>query len=313
MVVFKAESVDEWEDVVSNCFIPLSCISFQSGYRARMEHLAIGSNMSVSALWTAGTTVQRTERLANRSTSDDLHLSLQVASRGTIRQGRRMIAVRPGSVSIYATDAPYYQDYSEPGQKQLIVQVSRSALGLPAGSLDGLLENLQIPAADTTRVFFSFVAAAQKQVRDTDHQLSREETEIARDLAATMLRSASLGRRVVPRTVGGLLHSIGDFVDSNLSNVTVDDVAAEFFVSRRRLYDIFGRLETTPSDFLRTKRLAYAAARLADTAEPFPPIAEVAASAGFDDQTTFSRAFRREYGMTPREWRKGARASLTAA
>lgn len=313
MVVFEAGSVDEWEDIVSDCFIPLSCVSFQSGYRARMEHLSLGSTMSVSALWTAGTTVQRTERLAHRATSDDLHISFQLASRGIIQQGRRMVSVRPGSVSIYATDAPYLQDYSEPGQKQLIVQVSRAALGLPFGALNSMLENLTIPTADTTRVFYTYIAEAQKHARESDGVAGAEAGVVAKDLAVTMLRSAASGRRIVPQTPGGMLHTIGNYVDEHLSDVTVDDLAARFFISRRRLYDIFNGLETTPSEFLRTKRLEYSAARLADVTESRTTIAEVARAAGFDDQTTFTRAFRRAYGVTPRAWRKDAHSAQPAA
>lgn len=311
MVVFKAESVDEWEDVVSDCFIPLNCISYQSGYRARMEHLSLGDEMSVSALWTAGTTVERTQRLASRSANDDLHISLQVASRGTIRQGRRMVAVRPGSVSVYATDSPYYQDYSEPGQKQLIVQVSRSALGVRPDELQPVLDDLRIPAGETSRVFFSFVAESQRITRATATQPDHEAAEIARDLAATMIRSAAAGRRVVPRTAGGLLRSIEAHAEANLRSITVDDLAREFSVSRRRLYDLFGKLGTTPSDFLRGRRLESAAERLRNGDDARLMISEIAAAAGFDDQTTFTRAFRRAYGVSPREWRRAA--SLTAS
>lgn len=312
MDVFKAESVDEWEDVVSNCFIPLSCISFQSGYRARMEHLPLGDDMSASSLWTAGTTVQRTERLAQRANGDDIHISLQIASRGTIQQGRRMVAVRPGSVSVYATDAPYYQDYSEPGQKQLIVQVSRSALGLPRDEMRTVLDRLQISADEPSRVFFSYIAASQRKARETGLPSSGATAATALDLAATMIRTAATGRRIVPRTTGGLLQSIEGFVASNLARTTVDEMAAEFFVSRRRLYDLFSQLEMTPGDYLRKKRLNAAAARLADS-QSVEPISEIATSSGFTDLTTFSRAFRREYGMTPREWRKSSREAVPAA
>lgn len=303
MVVFQADSVDEWEDVVSGCFIPLNCVSYQSGYRARMEHRALGRGISVSSLWTMGTTVERTERLARRATGDDLHLSLQIGARGTIRQGRRAIPVHPGSVSVYATDTPYHQDYSEPGQKQLIVQLSRASLGLTESELRAALDLLRITPGPASRDFFSYVGGTSRRAGVLGGDLHPTRTSAVIDLAQTMIRSSLVGGRVVPRTTDGMLHAIDGFVSRNLARTSVADIAREFHVSRRGLYDLFAHGETTPGDFIRGRRLDEAAARLADPTD-LDSVADIAAHCGFLDATTFTRAFRRRYGLTPREWRR---------
>ncbi|WP_084125014.1 AraC family transcriptional regulator [Demequina sp. NBRC 110054] len=303
MVVHAAGSADEWKDVVSRCFIPISFDSFEPGFTARMDHLELDDSISISCVATDGHTVDRSERLAARSEVDDLHLSLQVASRGTVRQGRRMVSVRPGSASMYATDSPYYLDYSEPGQQQLIVQVSQASLDAPSEAVRGGLGQLSLPATDATRVFFTYALDLHKQGGPPPGTQAAEASEVARDLAATMIRASAEGTRVLPRTRGGLLRAIQDFVAVNLPRVRVDDIAAEFFLSRRTVYHVFEDVGTTPSDYLRGRRLALAAARLTDPEFADVPIAEIAASAGFDDATTFTRAFRRQHGVTPREWR----------
>ncbi len=303
MVVHAAGSADEWQDVVSRCFIPINFDSFEPGFTARMDHLELDDSISISCVATDGHTVDRSERLAARSEVDDLHLSLQVASRGTVRQGRRMVSVRPGSASMYATDSPYYLDYSEPGQQQLIVQVSQSALDVPSQAIKGGLGQLSLPANDATRVFFTYALDLHRHGPQPQIPEAKEAAEVAKDLAATMIRASAEGTRVLPRTRGGLLRAIQDFVSVNLPHVRVDDIAAEFFLSRRTVYHVFEDVGMTPSDYLRSRRLALAAARLADPELADVPIAEIAASAGFDDATTFTRAFRRQHGVTPREWR----------
>ncbi len=314
MVVHAARSADEWQDVVSRCFIPINFGSFEPGFTARMDHLELDDSISISCVATDGHTVDRSERLAARSEVDDLHLSLQVASRGTVRQGRRMVSVRPGSASMYATDAPYYLDYSEPGQQQLIVQVSRSALDAPRAAVDGGLGRLAVPAADATRVFFTYALDLHRTGSFSRRSEAQEAAEVAKDLAATMIRASAEGTRVLPRTRGGLLRAIQDFVDINLPRVRVDDIAAEFFISRRTVYHVFEDVDMTPSDYLRSRRLALAATRLVDPAEADRPISEIAAGAGFDDATTFTRAFRRQHGVTPREYRAaGLAVDLPAA
>ncbi|WP_062381623.1 AraC family transcriptional regulator [Demequina pelophila] len=316
MVVLAADSADEWRDVVGRCFVPINCGKFEPGFRGRMDQLELDDAVSISCVATDGHTVDRSERLAARAEGDALHLSLQVASRGTVRQGRRMISVRPGAASMYATDSPYYLDYSEPGQRQLIVQVSRAALDAPGGAIAGGLSSLALPSSAATRVFFSYALDLHRNqglAGDPGGEASSPAGEVARDLASTMIRAAAEGTRVLPRTRGGLLRAIEDFVSVNLPRVRVDDIAAEFFISRRTVYHVFEEVGTTPSDYLRRHRLTLAADRLADPDFAELSIAEVAAGAGFEDATTFTRAFRREHGMTPSEWRAGCLRGLPAA
>ncbi|WP_062317113.1 AraC family transcriptional regulator [Demequina maris] len=303
MVVLAAESADAWQDVVSRCFIPINCGAFEPGFSGRMDQLELDDSISISCVATDGHTVDRSERLAARAEGDALHLSLQVASRGTVRQGRRMVSVRPGTASMYATDAPYYLDYSEPGQRQLIVQVSRAALAAPRTALSEGLNHLTVPASAATRVFFTYALDVHRQAELGGGAEASAAAEVTKDLAATMIRASAEGARVLPRTRGGLLRAIEDFVGVNLPRVHVDDIAAEFFISRRTVYHVFEEVGTTPSDYLRRHRLELAAARLTDPEHAHLSIGEIAASAGFDDATTFTRAFRRQHGMTPREWR----------
>jgi len=313
MVVLAAESADAWQDVVSRCFIPINCGAFQPGFTGRMDQLELDDSISISCVATDGHTVDRSERLARRAEGDALHLSLQVASRGTVRQGRRMVSVRPGTASMYATDSPYYLDYSEPGQRQLIVQVSRAALDAPRAAVTDGLGRLTVSASDATRVFFTYALDLHRQGSFAQDSDASAASEVTRDLAATMIRASAEGARVLPRTRGGLLRAIEDFVEVNLPRVHVDDIAAEFYISRRTVYHVFEDVGMTPSDYLRRQRVELAARRLTDPEWEHRTIGEIAAGAGFEDATTFTRAFRREHGMTPREWRIAGGRELSAA
>lgn len=304
MVVLEAESADEWEDVVSNCFVPLRTSSFSAGFRGRMDHLRLDDRVSVSVVTTDGTTADRTARLAANAANDDLHLSLQESSRGTVRQGNRMVSVRRGSVSTYATDQAYYLDYSEPDQRQLIVQVSRSALRLPAAMVADSCARIAVPASDAARVLFSYVSVQQRRAVSEALDGIYEVAEVTKDLSATMIHSSFASGRVVPQSPGGLMFTVQDFITSNVATLSVDDIAHEFHMSRRSLYNLFGRTGSSPADYLRNLRLASAAVMLTDPAHSAWSIARIASECGFPDSTTFTRAFRREYSCTPREWRR---------
>jgi AraC-like DNA-binding protein len=269
-----------------------------------MEHTAVDDRLSVSLVTTCGTSAERTKRLAARAGGDDLHLSLQRSSHGIVSQDGRSTAVRPGSVSVYATDEPYYLDYSWPKQQQLIVQVSRSSLGLPPDMIDAATRRLAVPAGVrtvATRNLFSYVAGLPGGDDD-----SREVGAVVRDLAQVMLR-ASFSDERMPRTSGGLRHFVKEFLRANATRpgIDMDQVARHHFISRRRLYQVFEQAEISPATFLRTERLRIAARMLAGARASGRTVEQIAYASGFEDLRTFTRAFRRAYGCTPSEWRAG--------
>ncbi|WP_369370015.1 helix-turn-helix domain-containing protein [Promicromonospora sp. Populi] len=305
MAVLEVETADAWEDVVSSCFVPLNCLGFEPAFHGRMAHAALDAGLSVSLVTTSGTSAERSARLAAHAGSDDLHLSLQRSATGLVCAGGQRVAVRSGSVSVYATDAPYYLDYSAPGQQQLIVQVSRSSLGLPRDLLDAARRRLAVPGLAAARTLFGFVAGQVPGGVGADLWVA-DAAVVARDLAVAMLRSSFATAPVLPRTPDGLRVAVLDFVRENAAEPTldVDGIARRHYVSRRRLYDLFEALGTTPGEHLRAVRLRAAAERLADPAD-LRTVADIGYACGFDDATTFTRAFRRVFGVTPREFRAG--------
>lgn len=93
------------------------------------------------------------------------------------------------------------------------------------------------------------------------------------------------------------------FIEMNSKNaITIEDIAKNCNLNR----SYFGRIfkEATgksPQEFLISYRLAKAAISLKTSDEP---IRAIASKVGYDNQMHFSRAFKKEYGVTPSEYRK---------
>jgi AraC family transcriptional regulator, positive regulator of tynA and feaB len=306
MQVVDALSADEWELVTSDAFVPLNCVGFEPDFRGHIEFERFDDNLMVSHVATSGIAVDRTARQAAHANSDDIHLTFQLGAGGVVRQDGREVRVAAGAVTTYATDRAYQLDYSAPGQRQLLVQVSKRALGIPVELVELSCERLLVTApsaADT-------LLATLEEFRGSGDPASTSET--VRDLAGTMIRSSLAGTRILPTTRGGMLATVKSFMHGNLhaADLDVAQIAEVHYISRRYLYELFEPLEDTPAEYLRRLRLHRAAAMLAA-----PPsggtaarasITEVAESCGFADPTTFSRAFHREFGMPPREYRATA-------
>jgi transcriptional regulator GlxA family with amidase domain len=88
--------------------------------------------------------------------------------------------------------------------------------------------------------------------------------------------------------------------------VTVEELCAHVDVSRRWLeYSFRNALKATPHEYMQRERLIHARRLLAD--EPGTRIYRVAQRVGITSAKHFTKAFRREFGMSPREYRATTR------
>lgn len=83
--------------------------------------------------------------------------------------------------------------------------------------------------------------------------------------------------------------------------IKIDQIADVIGISRSYLTRIFKKeLQISPQEYLIQLRLEYAARMLKSTAEP---INAVASQCGYVDSLSFSKAFKRQYGISPKEYR----------
>lgn len=102
------------------------------------------------------------------------------------------------------------------------------------------------------------------------------------------------------------------YIDSRLADpkLTASMVAQAQGISRRWLDDILLKtVGTSLTAQIWTRRLTQAASNLQDPRQTSRTVTEIAFAAGFEDTAHFTRAFKRRYHRTPREWRRGLRRS----
>jgi len=94
-----------------------------------------------------------------------------------------------------------------------------------------------------------------------------------------------------------------DYILSNSTpDITVMDVANYLHISRSYLFALFKKhLNTSPQRFLTMSRITNARELLSRTDIP---VAIIANSCGYQNPFAFSRAFKKEMGMTPTEYRQ---------
>jgi AraC-like DNA-binding protein len=106
-----------------------------------------------------------------------------------------------------------------------------------------------------------------------------------------------------------LIQTILAYVDIHfMEPLTLDQVAKELGISKFLLSRIFSeQLHISFRDYLNSRRSALAQIMLQSTSQP---VTDIAFDSGFNSLRSFYRAFRKEYGITPNEFRSHAQGTL---
>lgn len=130
--------------------------------------------------------------------------------------------------------------------------------------------------------------------------MERATVELA---AACLAPSRERRMRAAAAIDASLLLRARTHVDARLTDpaLTPDSMARALGLSRSALYRLFAPLGGV-AGYIQARRLARVKALLADPRER-RRISELAYLHGFADEAHFSRAFRRSFGMSAREWR----------
>ena len=125
--------------------------------------------------------------------------------------------------------------------------------------------------------------------------------ELVRAVIATHLRADALAAAPLAAT---LQMRVLEYARANLHDPGLcgEQIAAAHYISVRYLYKVLAEGGISLADWIRTHRLE-AVRQALSRANPSTTIAAVARRYGFSDMSSFSRTFRAEFGVTPREWR----------
>lgn len=262
-----------------------------------------------SRMWGAGFRYDRDIRKVAQTGVEAV--LVQIITKGSdvrLHDGEASVT-RPGDICIADMTRPFATRTD--GCENISMVVHHGALGLDEPRLDGL----------HGLVLRRETLAAQllgEHARMLVERLPQASPDDALAVArATGLMMGGLiaptGQDVGPRASVAVaaLFRIKRFIRANLAHPELgpDMVAKAMGMSRASLYRAFAPLGSV-GDFIRRQRLERILGDLADPARRGKSIAEIAYGWGFADWSTFSRAFKAAFGITPSEARAGAEALL---
>jgi AraC family transcriptional activator of tynA and feaB len=195
------------------------------------------------------------------------------------------------------------------------IHVPMSALaehGVRRHQLPELVHFTDVSASPLQRLLQGFAL----QLTDLDEPVPERDQFAVRN-AATELLAAVLTENERAAAVSPTPHlrlSVLGYIEKNLADQALGPaaIAEALGVSVRTLHRAFDGAGETLGEAIRRRRLARARTQLSDESDAVT-ITGLATCWGFADASHFGRAFKQQYGMTPREYRVSVRAERSTS
>ncbi|UTI62645.1 helix-turn-helix domain-containing protein [Paraconexibacter antarcticus] len=224
------------------------------------------------------------------------------SGRERVSQAGREMVLGPGDCVVWDGDQAVDFEVLEPLRKRTLLLPRERVMGL-GGSF---------PAHIAAGSAHSRLLAGYLDM------LSRELDHLDGPACAAAANAAlELMRAVVAPSAGGdlrtiVLPQIKRWIEARLHDPRLSprEIAATHAISVRTLHALFAATDESVSEFVKRRRLERARAELLDV--PGVAITKVALRWGFPSAAHFSRCFRAEFGLSPRELRQDGMPSEAA-
>lgn len=299
-----SDRLDYWRSAISSTFVPLSCEFKDSERIGRLSSLALG-DISLARVSCGPQKVTRSLKGMDNFESESVLISFMQEGTTEISQGRKSTLLKRGEFALYDTRKPYGLHVAG-ASSQIVVQMPRLLLNNHLGDVDELMAHSfgrKHPMSHFTRAFLENIFSLPEDV--PEHyldSLSAQATGLIFNMITDECRSAPYH----PDTKQALLAQIQLYIRQRITDpeLSSEEVALKFGISSRYLRMLFQQEDLTFGRFLLQSRLEHCKGLLRLPQHQQKLLGDIAWSCGFNDISYFSREFKKQFGVTPREFRR---------
>jgi len=306
------DGFDFWREVNSKLWVPYDLRRdprWESGFRAQVGISEFGP-VQATLITTTPHAVHRTPKLIRQADPGVFKLGCLVRGGGMITQDGRRTEFGVGDLILYDTSRPYLAEFAPdvPVSQLLLLRFPRSLLPLPPRDLRRL-SAVRIPGAQGIGALSSqFLLQLARRMDELSPFDTARLSTLTIDVLTAALATALDSDGTVPATTRrrALTAQIHAFVRENLGDphLTPDAIAAAHHISLRYLHKLFHEDGHTVAGWVRERRLEACRRDLANPDLGNRTINAIAARWGFTSPAHFSQAFRKAYGLSPRQFRE---------
>lgn len=265
-----------------------------------------GGRFGPGSLWTVVTpAASMSFRPQDEDAAAHSCLTLLLLLRGTMagEQRSRRCELQPGDLCLIDEAAPFSLEVREGSAQFILLRMPRwMVIDRFPYLRDATIHPWGSDRPETGLVRKLLLDLHESLPRLDPHQAEVAFAGVTQFVGLLKAPDARLEKRATGRVKQAL-----DYIDSRLSDTTLTarDVAEAQGVTRRHLDDLMLRETGAPiSAHIWQRRLAKAAMDLRNPQLASLSVTRIALDAGFECAAHFTRAFKKRYGCTPREWRR---------
>ncbi|MCC9204161.1 helix-turn-helix domain-containing protein [Arthrobacter sp. zg-Y769] len=295
------QRLDLWEEYNEQALFGLRCSTLSERSLLATQTNLVLPRIRLTHISGNDHVIERAPENIRRNPVDAVMLCLLMEGEAFFYHDAGCETLVAGEAVVYDANRPFMYGFST-DMRQVIVEVPRAVLREQSAREDyfrpRVLRIAGSPAATHAKTTANAVLGAFRDpVGDMD-ELERNVLEMFSIITGEPGASPSVAYLAASR----------DFIQAHLGepDLSMPRVARAVGISERHLTRVFAEAGTSPAKYVLENRLARAHELLADPTHSATPITELAASVGFVSAAHFSRAFRQQYGCTPRD----ARGSL---
>ncbi|MGE3662231.1 MAG: helix-turn-helix domain-containing protein [Pseudonocardia sp.] len=296
----SGEQFGYWREVICQAFVPLDPApnAETPDFASRVETRPLGA-VNRAEIRSRRQRTAHGPREVRRGDRAYYFVNLQLAGDCRVRQGRAESVVEPGGFTVVDTTEPYWFDFPQ-DWRMLSFRVPHATL---AARLPNPLHGTgrAIRGDGLGGVVTSLMAALWEL--DSPAGAVELEDSLASVVALALGGAAGDAAPRAATRAAVLRHVAAHLGDPQLSVVSV---CRRFAISPRQLHRLFADQERSFAATVRAMRLEHCARLITDPART-ASITAIGARHGFADPASFSRAFRRHFGVAPRDYRAAAR------
>jgi AraC-like DNA-binding protein len=270
------------------------------GFRGSLVRHELGDGVAIVEARCGPHELARTPRMIDLSAGDGILLEVNLSGDTVVTQHGRQATLRPGDGALYDTRRPYRIVLPEQHTAYLL-HVPRNLIPLA----DDVLREAMARKTDDglasyrlLRGYLEMVLSLSGATADPGARalMTRALADLATAVASSLCGAPAAASREV------LLSALQTTIHREMSNPGLSPtyLAERHNVSIRSVYAAFALAGEAPAGYVRRLRVRHAAALLAD---PNLRVIDVASACGFRESSTFVRAFRGVFGMSPSAYR----------
>jgi AraC-like DNA-binding protein len=239
--------------------------------------------------------------------SDRHLLGLVLAGHGTLEQDGRLAPLSPGSFVLYSGRRAFQLELAGP-HRYFVIDFGQA--GACFRQAEAVIANPELPQLASGRI----LAATLMEIAGLAAQmgpLTRQEMgQHITCMLRTLIREASQ-REPDAGARAAVLDRVLAYIDQHLgAELSPESIASAQHISVRYLHALFKRQGDTVGHHVRCQRLERIRQDLADHDLAQVPACVIAARWGIPNPSHFSKLFRAQFGVSPRELRQGTRDLL---